>query len=200
MIPLLTNSLTSSSLDYYCHSSHQGLQPVHMTDATKQTSIAETEQSTSISVPSSEVEKECLNIIEIFWRSECTQSDKTRTIQEIVLTLTTATPELTSSECDNALKVYLKILEQHCTTDNAREYTFEPTEMQERPQQTLGAKQGRSPRATDESLKKQKQDNSDFPGQLENSYQRMDLEITSRPLSSCSKLLHETQSSQSPHS
>ena len=133
-----------------------------MTNATYQTPITETEQSTSISIPTSEVGKECLDIIEMFRRGERTQSEKTRSIREIVLALTTTTPELTSSECDDALETYLRILDQHNETDDAREYTPETAEMQERHQPTLGIKRGKSPGAPDESSKKQKQDDSDF--------------------------------------
>ena len=71
-------------------------------------------------------------------------------------------PELTSSECDDMLKTYLRILEQHCATNDAREYTSEAMETQERHQPGLGIKQGKSPGVPDELLKKQKQDNSDF--------------------------------------
>ena len=134
-----------------------------MTDAIVQTPITETAQSASESVPSSEVGKECLDIIETYRRGVRTLSEKTKSIREIVLALTTATPELTSSECDDALETYLRILEQHSTLNDSRDSTPEPTQTQERDQLPQGIKRGKSPGTTDESSKKQKQDDSDFP-------------------------------------
>jgi hypothetical protein len=57
--------------------------------------------------------QECLSIIEEFRRSERTAIDKAGAIQKLVITLTTGTDELTSSECDDALGTYLRMLDQH---------------------------------------------------------------------------------------
>jgi hypothetical protein len=96
-----------------------------MTDANpetpvEQTPISGTAGSPSALVPSSEMVQECLNIIEEFQRSMHAITDEAGAIWELVITLTTGMDELTSSEYDDALGTYLRMLDQYSNNEPFR--------------------------------------------------------------------------------
>jgi hypothetical protein len=160
-----------------------------MTDANpetpfEQTPISGTMGSSSVSIPPSEMAQECLRIIEEFRRGERTSIDKAGAIRELVLALTTGMDELTSLECDDALGMYLRMLDQQSddyalfrTQGEANDF-----ETEENTRALPRNKRAASPEMTDESPKRQKQDENDFPwtireqvsdGKLGDSLERM---------------------------
>jgi len=132
-----------------------------MTDEINETPISATAQSSSVAISASEVEKECLDIIKGVQKNPL---DRAKSIQEIICALTTATPELTRPECDDALGSYLRMLEQHGSDDpfGLRKISEDPGTQKRRRNPRYGAKRAASLGAEVRATKKPKQDDSDF--------------------------------------
>jgi hypothetical protein len=133
-----------------------------MTDVTEQTPNTETGQS-SEDVPTSEVAKKCLDLVEAYRRSERTVSNKAGSTREIITALAATTPELSEIEFNDSLGTYLSMLEQHDRSiadsrDSEREREPETEE-----NFALGSKRAASPGTSNATGKKPKQDDTDFP-------------------------------------
>src|SRR5882762_4022598 len=97
-------------------------------------------------------------------RSAKNPLDRAKSIQEIICALTTATPELTRPECDDALGTYLRMLEQHGSDDpfGVEEDLRRSRDSEEEKNPRYGAKRAASLGAEVRATKKPKQDDSDF--------------------------------------
>ena len=173
-----------------------------MTNANEsETPIAQTGGHSATSIASPEVGEQCLEIIEAFRRSSRTPTDKAGSIRELVVAITSATPQFTEAECDDAINTYLCMLEQVIIVDRneSGEQESEHHETQENTQSGGRPKRARSPGAADEFPKKQKQDDSDFPWavreQLSESGLGDSLEATLRLLKAFARDLKFTKSS-----
>jgi len=133
-----------------------------MTNVTEQTPNTETGQS-SEDVPTSEVAKKCLDLVETYRRSERKSSNKAGSTREIITALAATMPELSKIEFNDSLGTYLSMLEQHDQSiadswDGERERGPETEE-----NVALGSKRAASLGTSNATGKKPKQDDTDFP-------------------------------------
>ena len=66
-----------------------------------------------LSESTSHVGKKCLDVIGDFCKGGCTALDKATCIQQVADILTSTMSQLSEAKVNNALGLYLKIIEQH---------------------------------------------------------------------------------------
>src|ERR1700729_3423834 len=128
-------------------------------EPTVKTPNSETEQSTSM-VPTSQVAKKCLNVIEAYRKSG---RDKAVLTCKILSALADTMPLLSESELNDMFGTYLSILEQHDRSIADAQDRNVSGDIEEEEDPTLGTKQAASLGPTNGTGKKQKQDDTDFP-------------------------------------
>ena len=130
-------------------------------DETTETPNSQTESSEGVS--ESEVAKKCLDVVETYRRSEHKSSDKAVATRDLVAALSASTPELSDPEFNDSLGSYLTMLEQHdrAILDARGASGLEEAEAEENVNQ--GAKRPASPGTQNETNKKSKQDDTEFP-------------------------------------
>jgi hypothetical protein len=80
-------------------------------DETTQTPNSQTES--LVGVSKLEVTKRCLNVVEVYRRSEHKSSNKVVATHDLIMALSASTPELSNPELNDSLRSYLTMLEQH---------------------------------------------------------------------------------------
>ncbi|KIM81521.1 hypothetical protein PILCRDRAFT_787250 [Piloderma croceum F 1598] len=135
-----------------------------MTNESISTPNAETlEEGSTATIPESQMAKACLDTIEAYRKSGRQPVDKATATRGLVASLSSAMVELSESELNDSLGVYLVMLEQHdnSVADAHSEGGSRDTETQENA--NIGSKRAASPDSQTGTGKKQKQDDSDFP-------------------------------------
>ncbi|KIM72975.1 hypothetical protein PILCRDRAFT_15638 [Piloderma croceum F 1598] len=134
-------------------------------------------RSTSPSVPAqgpqtesaSQMGKKCLDIIEAYRKGPRTPLANAAVIRDITTALTTATPQFSKAEINDALGSYLKIIIQHdkSTEAAAQHSNGEATGSETIDEPSLSLKWVLSPDAVAGTGKRQKPDEADFPWSIQ---------------------------------